>query len=192
MKNFKQHLTELGTRRVGNRNFPKDAAHDWKNFNDPWAVMSPEDRKEMNRLFSVRMKSMPGSPRQRQAAEKMNALMIKYKIGSSVKEAASPRQSTQRRSQLAKTEIAKQVPVATETHLNALCVAASKKYPNDYILAYVDFSLATIFKTNKLPTNAYASDDWKAGYWKDGKRFKWSEARIAAAQRAVDKLSGLQ
>ena len=109
-----------------------------------------------------------------------------------LQEAASPRQSSQRRSQLAKTEIAKQVPVATETHLNALCVAASKKYPNDYILAYVDFSLATIFKTNKLPTSAYASDDWRAGYWKDGKRFKWSEARIAATQRAVDKLSGHQ
>ena len=109
-----------------------------------------------------------------------------------LQEAAIPRQSSQRRSQLAKTEIAKQVPVATETHLNALCVAASKKYPNDYILAYVDFSLATIFKTNKLPTSAYASDDWRAGYWKDGKRFKWSEARIAATQRAVDKLSGHQ
>jgi len=90
------------------------------------------------------------------------------------------------------TEIAKQVPVASEAEFNALCIAASKKHAGSYILAYVDFGLASIFKADKLPTNAYASDDWRAGYWKDGKRFKWSEARIAAAQRATDKLSGRQ
>ena len=90
------------------------------------------------------------------------------------------------------TEIAKQVPVKSESELNALCIAASKKHAGSYIFAYVDFGLANIFKADKLPTNAYASDDWKLGYWKDGVRYAWSEARIAAAQRALDKLSGLQ
>ena len=90
------------------------------------------------------------------------------------------------------TEIAKQVPVASEAELNVLCIAASKKHAGSYIFAYVDFGLASIFKADKLPTNAYASDDWKAGYWRNGVRYKWSEARIAAAQRAVDKLSGHQ
>jgi len=90
------------------------------------------------------------------------------------------------------TEIAKQVPVASETEFNALCIAASKKHAGSYILGYVDFGLASIFKADKLPTNAYASDDWKAGYWRNGVRYKWSEARIAAAQRATDKLSGRQ
>jgi hypothetical protein len=99
---------------------------------------------------------------------------------------------SERRKSKNTTEIAKQVPVKSDAELNALCVAASKKHAGSYILAYTDFGLATIFKTDKLPTNAYASDDWKAGYWKDGKRFKWSEARIAAAQRATDRLSGLQ
>ena len=192
MKTYWQLITEASIRRVGNRNFPKDAAHDFRNFNDPWAAMSAEDRKEMNRLFSVRMKSMPGSPRQRQAAEKMNALMKKYNIGSSVKEATASHTISERRKSKNTTEIAKQVPVKSDSELNALCVAASKKHTGSYILAYVDFGLATIFKADKLPTNAYASDDWTAGYWRNGVRYKWSEARIAAAQRATDKLSGHQ
>ena len=189
MKNFKQHLTEVKEYILWG--LPKgktDALYQQilsTQSKTPAQVEEVKRRAAKEGWHSFRVQILDMSEPFKWDAKKM----VKRE---STTEAKSPRQSTQRRSQLAKTEIAKQVPVATETHLNALCIAASKKYPNDYILAYVDFSLATIFKTNKLPSNAYASDDWKAGYWKDGKRFKWSEARIAAAQRATDKLSGLQ
>lgn len=91
-----------------------------------------------------------------------------------------------------KRKIHDQVPVKSYADLERLTVAASKKYEGEYILAYVDFGLATVFAASKLPTNAYASDDWKLGYWRNGKHFDWSEARKRATQRAVDKLSGLQ
>lgn len=67
MKSFKQHLTE--------------GSHDFKDFKDPWAVMSPEDRKEANRLTILIMKVMAGSPRQKELQAKRNAILAKYKIG---------------------------------------------------------------------------------------------------------------
>ena len=67
MKSFKQHLTE--------------GSHDFKDFKDPWAVMSPEDRKEANRLTILIMKAMPSSPRQKELQAKRNAILAKYKIG---------------------------------------------------------------------------------------------------------------
>jgi len=92
----------------------------------------------------------------------------------------------------AKKKIHDQIRVGSLEELNKLAIAASKKYKDSYILAYVDFGLATVFVADKLPTNAYASDDWKLGYWRNGKHFDWSEARKRATQRAVDKLSGTQ
>jgi hypothetical protein len=91
-----------------------------------------------------------------------------------------------------KTKIHDKIPVKSFAELDKLAIAASKKYKGAYILAYVDFGIATMFAANKLPTNAYASDDWKLGYWRNGKHFNWSDARKRATQRAVDKLSGTQ
>lgn len=89
-------------------------------------------------------------------------------------------------------EIARHVLVQSSQDLHNACVAASKAHPWHYILAYADFGEATLFRAERLPTNAYASDDWKAGYWKDGVHHEWSAARVASAQRAVDRLTGLQ
>lgn len=67
MKSFTDHLRE--------------GSHDFKDFKDPWAAMSPEDRKEANRLTIAALKAMPGSPRQREIQAKRNALLKKYGIG---------------------------------------------------------------------------------------------------------------
>lgn len=58
-----------------------EGSHDFKDFKDPWAVMSPEDRKEANRLFKAAMKAMPSSPRQKELQAKLFAIMKKYRIG---------------------------------------------------------------------------------------------------------------
>ena len=92
----------------------------------------------------------------------------------------------------ARTRIAERVRITSDAELDKIATAASMKHSGSYILAYVDFGEATLFKTDKLPTNAYASDDWRAGYWRKGVRYKWCDARIAAAQRAFDRLSGHQ
>jgi len=67
MISFKQHITE--------------GSHDFKDFKDPWAVMSPQDRKEANRLTILILKAMAGSPRQKELQAKRNAILAKYKIG---------------------------------------------------------------------------------------------------------------
>ena len=72
MKSFKSYISE--------------GSHSFKDFKDPWAVMSPEDRKEANRLFRASMKAMPSSIRQKELQAKLFAIMRKYKIG--VKEEA--------------------------------------------------------------------------------------------------------
>ena len=59
----------------------KKASHDFKDFKDPWAVMTPEDRKEANRLTNLILKAMPSSPRQKELQAKRNAILAKYKIG---------------------------------------------------------------------------------------------------------------
>ena len=58
-----------------------EGSHDFKDFKDPWAAMSPEDRKEANRLTIAALKAMPGSPRQKELQAKRDALLKKYKIG---------------------------------------------------------------------------------------------------------------
>ena len=113
-------------------------------------------------------------------AEKMKEGRDTLRFGSWLSEAINKR------------KIHDQTPVKSLAELDRLAVAASKKYKDEYILAYVDFGLATVFVTDKLPTNAYASDDWKLGYWRNGKHFEWSEARKRQTQRAVDRLSGTQ
>jgi len=55
----------------------------FKDFNDPWKAMSPEDRKEANRLFKLVMKAYPSSPKQKELSEKLNTILKKYKIGQS-------------------------------------------------------------------------------------------------------------
>lgn len=81
MKSFADILKSVQEARMGNRRIPRDAAHDPKNFNDPWAAMSAEDHKEANRLFKAAMKAHPSSPRQKELRAKLNALLTKYKIG---------------------------------------------------------------------------------------------------------------
>ena len=67
MKKFSDYITE--------------GSHDFKDFKDPWAVMSPEDRKEANRLFKAAMKAFPSSPKQKELRAKLDAILKKYKIG---------------------------------------------------------------------------------------------------------------
>lgn len=67
MKKFSDYLSE--------------GSHDFKDFKDPWAVMSPEDRKEANRLTNLILKAMPSSPRQKELQAKRNGILAKYKIG---------------------------------------------------------------------------------------------------------------
>jgi hypothetical protein len=59
----------------------REGSYDFKDFKDPWAVMSPEDRKEANRLFKAAMKAFPSSPKQKELRAKLNAILKKYKIG---------------------------------------------------------------------------------------------------------------
>tara|TARA_R110000868_G_scaffold257337_3_gene514419 strand:- start:1316 stop:1582 length:267 start_codon:yes stop_codon:yes gene_type:complete len=80
-KSYAELLKSVQEAGMGNRRVPRDAAHSWKNFNDPWAAMSAEDHKEANRLFKAAMKAYPSSPRQKELRAKLNALLTKYKIG---------------------------------------------------------------------------------------------------------------
>lgn len=52
-----------------------------KDFDDPWKVMSPEDRAEANRLFIKAMKAFPSSPKQKEFSDKLQKLLKKYGIG---------------------------------------------------------------------------------------------------------------
>ena len=70
MKSFRGHIEEAGKKGEG-----------FSGFKDPWAAMSPEDRKEANRLFKAAMKAMPSSMRQKELRAKLDAILKKYKIG---------------------------------------------------------------------------------------------------------------
>ncbi len=67
MKSFLNHITE--------------AKGGFKDFQDPWAMMSPEDRREAGRLQIAALKAFPGSPRQKEIRAKLNAILKKYRIG---------------------------------------------------------------------------------------------------------------
>ena len=56
-------------------------SHSFKDFKDPWAAMSPEDRKEAYRLFKAAMKAMPSSRKQKELHDKLMGLYKKYNIG---------------------------------------------------------------------------------------------------------------
>ena len=64
MKDFKDYISE--------------GSHDFKDFKDPWARMSPEDRREAGRLQIAALKAFPSSPRQRELRAKLNLLLKKY------------------------------------------------------------------------------------------------------------------
>jgi hypothetical protein len=76
--------------------------------------------------------------------------------------------------------------------LHELCTSISERNPGQYILAYVIFGEATVFTLDRLPGSHYTSDDYRLGYWLNGRHFHWSEARKHRARRAYDKLSGVQ
>jgi hypothetical protein len=58
-----------------------EGPYSYKDFKDPWAIMSPEDRKEANRLTILILKVMPSSPRQKELQAKRDVIFKKYKIG---------------------------------------------------------------------------------------------------------------
>ena len=60
-------------------------------------------------------------------------------------------------------------------------IEISKKNPKKYITVTADFHMINITEHPKLPTSAYAPDDFKKGYWKNGKHFDWSEKRKTKA-----------
>jgi hypothetical protein len=78
---LRQRLRPVAEASVNVRRIPNDAAHRYDPKSDPMSVMSPEDRKEAHRLFTIKMKSPSGSKRQREAQEAYAALMRKYNIG---------------------------------------------------------------------------------------------------------------
>lgn len=75
MKSFLTHITE--------------AKGGFKDFQDPWAMMNPEDRREAGRLQIAALKAFPGSPRQKEIRAKLNAILKKYRIGEGIEESAS-------------------------------------------------------------------------------------------------------
>ena len=75
MKSFSTHITE--------------AKGGFKDFQDPWAMMNPEDRREAGRLQIAALKAFPGSPRQKEIRAKLNAILKKYRIGEGIEESAS-------------------------------------------------------------------------------------------------------
>ena len=50
----------------------------FKGFDDPWKIMSPEDRREANRLQILALKAFPSSPKQKEIREKLNAILKRY------------------------------------------------------------------------------------------------------------------
>jgi hypothetical protein len=63
------------------KSYISEGPYSFKDFKDPWAVMSPEDRKEANRLFKAAMRAFPSSMRQKELQAKLFALLDKYGIG---------------------------------------------------------------------------------------------------------------
>lgn len=58
----------------------REGSAGFKGFRSPYEGMTPEDRKEANRLFKQIMRVVPSSPRQQELMRKYAALMVKYKI----------------------------------------------------------------------------------------------------------------
>jgi hypothetical protein len=84
----KEDLNSLGIP-VAEAGFPVAEAG-FKSFDDPWKVMSPEDRREANRLQIAALKAFPSSPKQKELTAKLEVILNKYGIGSrkeAVKEA---------------------------------------------------------------------------------------------------------
>jgi hypothetical protein len=57
------------------------ARQGFKGFDDPWKMMSPEDRREANRLFRKAMRAFPSSPVQKRIRAALDELLRKYGIG---------------------------------------------------------------------------------------------------------------
>lgn len=49
-------------------------------FDDPWKVMSPEDRTLANKLLMQALRTMPASPKQKEIRKQLNDLLVKYKL----------------------------------------------------------------------------------------------------------------
>jgi hypothetical protein len=49
-------------------------------FDDPWKVMSPEDRRLAHKLFIQSMRTMAASPKQKGLIKQLNDLLVKYKL----------------------------------------------------------------------------------------------------------------
>jgi len=60
-------------------------------------------------------------------------------------------------------------------------VEISKKNPDKYITITATFHIINITEHPKLPSSVYAPDDFKRGYWKNGKHYNWSEKRKTRA-----------
>ena len=58
----------------------------FKGFVDPWAAMSPDDRREAGKLQIAALKAMPSSPRQKEIRVKLNAILAKYGLDKSPEE----------------------------------------------------------------------------------------------------------
>ena len=61
--------------------YVSEASKGFKGFKDPWAVMTPEDRKKAHRAFMGAMKSLSGSPRWQKFHDELMGLYRKYGIG---------------------------------------------------------------------------------------------------------------
>jgi hypothetical protein len=73
-----------GTLRLGKRGglsgLPRDSAHSFKTWNDPWKDLSLEDKREAHKLFKLIMRTPSGSPRFRESKEKLRSILSRYGI----------------------------------------------------------------------------------------------------------------
>lgn len=62
--------------------------------------------------------------------------------------------------------------------------AAKQSKSKKYVLVSVVFGDVIASRWDKLPSSDHAANDWRGGYWYDGQRKEWSEARKIKAQNA--------
>lgn len=62
--------------------------------------------------------------------------------------------------------------------------AAKQSKGKKYVMVSVVFGDVIARRADKLPSSSHAANDWRGGYWFDGQRKEWSDARKIRAQNA--------
>lgn len=75
-----------------------------------------------------------------------------------------------------------QIKYTGTTSEEALCEFMRKISAGGYAFYSSVFNEILVYTSDKLPTGAHAPSDYPIGYWKNGKHFEWSKARIIRDQ----------